>query len=41
MGVPDLIESSLPLAFEGDEMWLSMFPPNVFTKPLREGQGGS
>ena len=34
MGLPDLIESSLPLAFEGDEMWLSMFPPNVFTKPL-------
>ena len=33
IGLPDLIESSLPLTLEGDEMWLSMFPPNVFTKP--------
>ena len=34
MGLPDLIESSLPFTLDGDEMWLSMFPANVFTKPV-------
>lgn len=33
MGLPDLIESSLPFTLDGDEMWLGMFPANVFTKP--------